>query len=110
MDAIEFFKSKNRMCNFDCYKCPLSFCNNGAHESCEPFINHNPERAVAIVEQWAKEKPVKTRQSELLKLFPNARMSDGVIHLCPRWFGASILCQLDDCLECMRKYWLEEIS
>ena len=48
-------------------------------------IADRAEEAVDAVERWANEHPVKTRQSELLKLFPNAKSDEtGVSYICPR--------------------------
>ena len=83
MDAVKFVKTVNRLCkNRDCTKCPL--CKNGAcMATCSDVSAKNIEETVSIVEQWAKDHPVKTRQSEFLKLFPNAQKSDGIINICP---------------------------
>ena len=54
------------------------------------------EKSVQIVEQWAKEHPIKTRQSQLLRMFPNAMIneSDGVLCITPcKIEGKSIGCQ-----------------
>lgn len=71
MDAVEFLRTAYRMCDTysECDSCPAA-CN-----SC--FVNpidrrRNPDGVVAAVENWAKDHPVKTRQSEFLKMFPNA--------------------------------------
>lgn len=51
MDAVKYLKERERMCKEvdDCYGCPLALC------SC--MEEKNPEGAVVIVEQWAKENP-----------------------------------------------------
>ena len=74
MDAVEFLKERRRMCNAQdgCDTCPISI-------ACgDYFVNHkytrdNTNGMVATVEQWAKEHPAKTRQSEFLKHYPGAR-------------------------------------
>lgn len=113
MDAVEFLKERKRLCHFAkyCENCPLhikgsvcSFTTNNESDECA---------IVSTVEQWAKEHPVKTRQSEFLKMFPNARIDDGVIFLGP--------CAIDrveydshkctsDCKKCCRDYWLQEVQ
>ena len=67
MDAVEYTKTLRRLCESqaNCPECPL-------HENCEEdnygYCNGNAseyvEKSVHIVEQWAKDHPVKTRQSE----------------------------------------------
>ena len=85
--------------------------------SCADYINVHPEKAVEIVEQWAKEHPRKTRQNELLKMFPNVgRSDDGLIAFCPEDFDSKFECPPksggghDQCDECRKKYWLEEVG
>ena len=72
----------------------------------------------AIVERWAKEHPRKTRQNELLKLFPRVSMTaDGIIAFCPDSMDSEFECphktrdNIDPvCGECRREYWLEEVE
>lgn len=73
MDAVEFFKTVNRLCkNQKCEECPVykndMCCMVGFDDESVKSI----EETVSKVEQWAKGHPVKTRQSEFLKMFPNA--------------------------------------
>lgn len=71
------------------------------------------EKAVQIVEQWAKDHPVKTRQSEFLKLFPNAAIDedDGILCIKPCTIDESIGCTNGKgCDDCYRKYWLTEVT
>lgn len=65
------------------------------------------------VEKWAKEHPLKTRQSEFLRLYPNVRLNNGVIDICPRSVDATKVtngCAANMCNPCMRKFWLEKIE
>ena len=104
MDAVEYVKQRRRMCDYyvDCGDCPA-----GNYEGCSS-LNEIPN-LVPIVEQWVKEHPAKTRQSEFLKMFPNARIDDGVIFLGPCAIDKSHKCTLD-CKKCCRDYWLKEIE
>ena len=113
MDAVEFLKERSRMCNAqgECDTCPITTV-------CEDyFLNHNynqenAEGMVATVEQWAKEHPVKTRQSEFLKLFPNAQTDSGCLNACPMdVFGnTGIDCNKRTCFECKKAFWLAEVE
>lgn len=84
--------------------------------TCREYIKSHPDEAVAIVEQWAKEHPKKTRQSEFLKMFPRVSMTaDGIIAFCPDSMDSEFECphktrdNIDPiCGECRREYWLEE--
>lgn len=123
MDAVEFLEEQYRMCEAlrsHCEECGLSYINNKADlVFCADFIKRHPEEAVAIVEKWAKEHPRKTRQSEFLKLFPNARIAvDGCIGgICPSDLDTEFVCPMQKrgsdyacCPECRRVYWHAEVK
>ena len=106
MDAVEFLKQYSRMVTFGVqpFKVPSNL----------PY-----EEIVSRVEQWAKEHPVKTRQSELLKLFPEVISEpDGFIDICPAFIVSAKRktktggCRYPSisCEECKRDFWLAEIK
>ena len=115
MDAVEFLKGRTRMCNYYmniCRNCPgneVEYC----ATLCAAAID-----LVPIVERWAEEHPAKTRQSEFLKMFPGAEMTDGVyINICParisgKYRGDDGICCMAGmgCDECKRDFWLKEIE
>jgi hypothetical protein len=114
MDAVKFYSTFKRMCaETDCKDCLLD-------QKCRPSANVEPEEVVELVEEWAKEHPIKTRQSEFLKMFPNAKFPNtktdgGVIIFCPRGFlpkgEAEAYCEKhDECIECCKDYWLAEVN
>lgn len=112
MDAVKFLKTAYRMCCTykNCDGCP------GKANSC--FIsyvkNENLESVVASVEQWSKDHPVKTRQSEFLKMFPNAQKSGRVLDICPQNLNVEYMppkrCENISCSACKTDYWNEEVS
>lgn len=119
MDAVEFYKSMKRMCYSGemCEKCPLynNFSEMGS--VCDVLLHITDEKASkvkSIVEQWAKEHPVKTRQSEFLKMFPNAKTMGGVIAICQNDIDSTYrnmeYCDHSFCEECGKKYWNEEVT
>ena len=122
MDAVEFLEEQYRMCEAlrsHCEECGLSYINNKTDLVCADFIKRHPEEAVAIVEKWAQEHPRKTRQSEFLKLFPNARIAvDGCIGgICPSDLDTEFVCPMQKrgsdyacCPECRRVYWHAEVK
>lgn len=115
MDAVEYLKMRRRMCESNpksCVNCPLSLNNNGLAMACNNFEKNHTGQAVTIVEKWAAEHPIKTRQSELMKLFPNLERGPlGPCSICPQCFDTRIICPKDvGCVECCREYWLEEIE
>nr|DAU14310.1 MAG TPA: hypothetical protein [Caudoviricetes sp.] len=113
MDAVKFFKTANRLCkNQGCNVCPV------AKEGCcmvgfDDDSVKNIEETISKVEQWAKDHPVKTRQSEFLKRFPNAKLdSNGVLAIRPCDIDSK--CCTDDnylikCGTCAKDYWLTEV-
>ena len=114
MDAVEFFKTVYRLCkNQACEKCPIwekGTCMVGV---CDYSVE-NIEKTISKVEQWAKEHPIKTRKSEFLKIFPNARIYNDVIWLCPKYIGCDYRpernCDEISCFDCKRKFWLAEVT
>lgn len=111
MDAVEFVKTVNRLCkNLRCKECPVykeGICTVGFDDYSVKSI----EETVSKVEQWAKDHPVKTRQSEFLKMFPNAVTDDGVLCIGPCEVEKGIVCvNGKTCDDCCRKYWLAEVT
>ena len=52
----------------------------------------------------------KTRQSEFLKMFPNVRMEEGVIDVCPKATEKNEICFRLNCKVCKKDYWLAEVK
>jgi hypothetical protein len=111
MDAVKFVKTLGRMCDAECIKCEFRKRLSG-FETCAVWRKTHPEEAVAIAEQWAAEHPIKTRQSEFLKLFPNAQTDSGCLNACPMdVFGnTGIDCNKRTCFECKKEFWLSEVE
>ena len=118
MDAVEFFKTANRLCKDQgCKKCPA--CKEGvcmvmrmirlADNSVKSI-----EETISKVEQWAKDHQVKTRQSEFLKMFPNAVIKNGTIAICPQNVCESYTpedgCIYTACGLCRKRFWLAEVT
>lgn len=117
MDAVEFLKTLCRMCNCKCYKCEFGKRLSGL-ETCTVWRKTHPEEAVAIVEKWAKEHPIKTRQSVFLEQYPEAKLKqNGVITICPLEVSAayrekdgSCAIRSGSCAECKKAFWLAEVE
>lgn len=100
MDAVEYLKTLQRLSGV---------------EICTGLRINNLEEAVALVEQWAKEHPIKTRQSVFLEQFPNAPIYTNTHNValdpclvdttlrghCPTGRGCDI---------CRREFWLTEVE
>ena len=114
MDAVEYVKQRERMCGYygSCDKCLANKV-----IGCATIAKIS--QMVPIVEQWAKEHPVKTRQNELLKMFPEASMlDDGCLNICPNQFVSEYRDKKTggcydpgmDCGKCKRDFWLKGIE
>ena len=84
------------------------------HETCTAWRKAHPEEAVAIVERWAAEHPVKTRQSAFMEQWPNARISNvdefPVINPCGLDSTVVNECDVASCSKCRSKFWLAEVE
>lgn len=115
MDAVKFIKESKRLCKAQesCGKCVAQIGVCCLTDIC--VEEHSAEKAVAVVEQWSKDHPVKTRQSEFLKLFPKATVRNHVLSLCPLFYCVNFIgtgfqeCKGTNCDDCCRKYWLTEV-
>lgn len=91
----------------DCGDCPFSTeigsCNG---------TDSITQKHIDIVQEWSDFHPVKTRQSEFLKMFPDATTQDGTLTINPcnlDWKTHGLCCS-NNCDDCRKKYWLEEIE
>lgn len=108
MDALEFIKAVTQMLKSGMIDCAI-----------QKYISaqkkNDYEGMVEAAEQWAAEHPAKTRQSEFLKMFPDAPIypDTGLVRVSP--------CQVDralcgncptgiDCIECRKAFWLAEVE
>lgn len=112
MDAVRFFEEYKRMCDSidSCDSCPAS------GQCLYDDTIQNYAGVVAITEKWSKEHPIKTRNSEFLKHYPDARVQeDGTVELCPKWIDqnfdtGSIICHRTRCDDCKAEYWMQEVE
>ena len=104
-----------RMCkkHKECRGCPLSVDVNGMNIACLDLVKEYTNKANEIILNWCEEHPIKTRQSEFLKMFPNAKIDNcGTSIICPQWVDKDFKCNLQTlcCDECCREYWLAEVE
>ena len=102
MDAVEYVKQCRRMIANDVQIRSM-------------LGGWSAEAVVEQVEQWAKEHPVKTRQSEFLKMFPNASVGyNGTLVICPSQADTKAVAECvrseRNCDKCKRDFWLKEIE
>lgn len=113
MDAVEFLRTLRRMCNAECRKCEFGEVHR-VNGGCSTWQKAHPEETVAIVERWAKDHPVKTRQSVFLEQYPDARIhkEDGLPMASPCDLDGKLAgkCEGISCPECRKKFWLVEVE
>lgn len=113
MDVLNFFSEFRRMCrsSSDCAKCEYH------GDKCDNAIELLG-KTVAMVEQWSREHPRKTRQSVLLEQWPEAAIDAcGVLNLCPtpiskshrNIYGACAHADVK-CADCRREFWMQEVE
>lgn len=115
MDAVMFVKEWKRMCRSSktCLSCSIGK-SAGVSTVCSNVVKKEPEKYVAIVEKWSAEHPIKTRQSEFLKMFPDASIGvNGALVIAPCNVNTkfeSEICAIDKCEDCKKEYWLAEVE
>lgn len=120
MDAIEFIKERQRLCQtyVCCFECPANNPNNygGEGVACIMIDKIDAEKLVPIVEKWSKEHPRKTRQSLFIQQYPQVAIYKGVIGIRPCQIVegyTSDYCSLygtSQCVQCRKEYWLQEVE
>lgn len=120
MDAVKFLKEEDRMCDkyiyssdHTCSDCPCHSKRNGTDEICISLRKTDPAKYVEIVEKWSADHPAKTRQSEILKIIPDATIRNGILITKPCEVNEKIKdrCKkYDYCRDCRKEYWLAEIK
>ena len=112
MDAVEFLKAIKQMLS-------AGASNSTVQKYISAYKKNDCEGMVKAAEQWAAEHPVKTRQSEFLKQWPEAALSkDGAIAICPLAISAAYrhgngACNKDNsdtCADCKRQFWSAEVE
>ena len=108
MDVVEFFSEFRRMCKSsnDCAKC--QYHGDRCDNAIELF-----GKTVAVVEQWSRVHPRKTRQDVFLEQWPNAVVyEDGVLAIAPCRVDrtATGRCAGTACGDCRREFWMQEVE
>lgn len=124
MDALEYEKARIRMCRTmilgkdGCAACPLY---DGLRHRCWLATSAMTNTDIDTIEThidrviyWANEHPIKTRQSEFLKMFPKAEIKDDYLWMCPKYinydYNPEENCHEISCSDCKRKFWLTEVT
>lgn len=94
--------------NTRCEDCPL----NDFHCILEYADSDELTKINEIILKWREEHPVKTRQDEFLKMFPNAGIDEnGVVTICPICVDTNFNCVSSiSCPKCREEHWLAEVE
>lgn len=107
MDAVKFIKAIKQMLG-------AGAGDSTVQKYISAYKKNDCEGMVKAAEQWAKEHPIKTRQSEFLKLFPGADVgeTDGCLTLdpCNVYKKMRKECEGRKCSECRKAFWLAEVT
>lgn len=96
-------------CDDECAAFPLKYLHCGIEKADSEELTKINE----IILKWCEEHPIKTRQSEFLKMFPNAKIDNcGIPIFCPRWVDKDFKCNRErlSCDACEKEYWLAEVE
>lgn len=110
MDAVEFLRDFRRMCSR--YRSTCTVCTGCELEDaqCRPTEkDFDPKKVIRVVEEWAKEHPVKTRLSETKKLFPDIPLLYYYPLGCVKMYDKNAECT-GICSACQRDFWHEQIE
>ena len=111
MDAVKFIKAIKQMLS-------AGAGDSTVQEYISAYKKNDCEGMVKAAEQWAAEHPVKTRQSEFLKQWPEADVDEnGVLQTCPALISASHRDQTGGCAtlsnkceNCRKAFWSAEVT
>lgn len=107
--TINYLKEKARMCHVqrvDCINCvfnefQIGLCN----------VPQKPEAAVAVVQKWSDEHPIKTYARDFFEKFPNAPKDDkGMPHVCREYIYAPRFDKCYDWDDCCSDCWNEPME
>lgn len=124
MDAVKYLKERNRMCEAAEGGCKFCYLVKKTDKTCWTLEEEDIDEAIKAVEDWSKEHTVKTRQTEFLKVIPNATVNEetGILNIMPCIVDKSVVIpnteyvrckryESDGCCgNCMRDYWSEEVK
>lgn len=71
MEAIDYLKESNRMCESfeNCHECPLNMASRKYEETCRFMTKTHPAEVVEVIEQWSKEHPIITNVRKFKEVF-----------------------------------------
>lgn len=105
-------KSDSSRCSILCTDCPLNCVKNGRIYSCYTMERRYPTEAIAIVQKWSDEHPVKTIKDDFLEKHPNAHLHNDLPVVCIKslgYIGQDYVCPSGTYAEC-KKCWNRPLS
>lgn len=99
-------KSDSSRCSILCTDCPLNCVKNGRIYSCYTMERRYPTEAIAIVQKWSDEHPVKTIKDDFLEKHPNAPKAATGTPLACAWRAGYLDedgCLCGKCTECWNR-------
>ena len=118
MDALRFIEERNRMCDYYNAKDAYSGCEGcPASQMACSSVHYVTAEYIAAVERWAQEHPRKTRQDVFMEQWPETKIKDGVLTLCPcvmseshRDAQGNCATIQRECTDCRREFWMQEVE
>nr|DAL02795.1 MAG TPA: hypothetical protein [Caudoviricetes sp.] len=117
MDALEFLRERERMCNsYDgCKGCP---CEKARCALNSLTSDNDYKRIVVMVEEWSAAHPRKTRQDVFLEQWPEAKIDNGgCLAVCPYYVSAThrdkygcCVVRGKSCCDCRREFWMKVVG
>ena len=114
MDAIKYVTERTRMCRSMgcCDECP-AYIDGDCYVGGVAELK-NPKEQVRVVEEWSVAHPIKTRQTEFLKQWPETCLDrNGAIAIEPCTLSKAYQdanCDQNDCAECRKDFWLQGVK
>lgn len=118
MDALKFIEERNRMCGYYKKGCESGCCDCPVFDIMCSSVQFVTSEYIAVVEQWSKEHPRKTRQSVFMEQYPETVLDKhGVLSVCPLCISAAHRdsngsCKEPEklCTDCRREFWMQEVE
>ena len=112
----DFIKAYNHYCkNHACASCEIGKIIGFESTTCMRMLfelsSEQCDEIISTLNDYLATDPIKTRQSELLKIFPNTplRYEEKIIDICPLDFDYEFICNVN-CHECKKAFWFTEID
>ena len=111
MEAIKYMKELKRYCNAtNCENCEVEYACDGVPSVPSDLEDDDIVESVKFIEKWSMDNPIKTRQSEFLKLYPDVPLdSNGCLIIKPCALNKELYnkscenCKYKGCSSCNNK-------